>query len=237
MGIFTPTALLTSLILLFLNATIINAGVIKALPPAKGNNNIPLPSSTLAGPSPDLKLRHVVLGLGHQNYTCSSSDASATPELGGALATLYDATSVLGVAIQRFGNVRATKLAGEASCATDAQNKVGGFLPELGKHYFTAEGVPSFDLYNGDGKPYFSAQKLATVDAPSDACKGRDGGKAVGWLQLKDDGTDRNRGGLTMAYRVQTVGGAADAKGLCQGKKPGEWVTRDYSAYYYFYGN
>ena len=217
---------------------LINAGVIKALPPTKqNNNNIPLPSSTLADPSPDLKLRHVGLGLGHQNYTCSSSDANVTPQLGGALATLYDATSVLGMATQRFGNVRATNLAGKASCATDAQDKVGGFLSELGRHYFTAEGVPSFDLYNADGQPYVSSQKLDSVDAPSDACSGRDGGKAVGWLQLKDDGTDRNRGGLTMVYRVQTTGGGADAAGLCQGKQPGEWVTRDYSAYYYFYGN
>lgn len=46
----------------------------------------------LEGPTGNLTLKHIALGFGVQNYTCSGADAS--PEATGALAMLYDITDL-----------------------------------------------------------------------------------------------------------------------------------------------
>ena len=200
-----------------------------------------LPSSTLAGPSPDLKLRYIGLGLGTQNYTCASP--TSTPTAVGANATLYDATEAMTALNHNLGstnNQLMERIAGQGPCMADRSDKVTG-LNVLGHHYFTASGTPSFDLgaLKLTPSPFLSAQKLASATAPTEACAGRDGGAAVPWLQLKDDGTSANSGELIMVYRVMTAGGAlADCSQMSQqGGDNGGVITRDYSAYYYFYGN
>lgn len=114
------------------------------------------------------------------------------------------------------------------TCTADQRNTAGP-LKELGHHFFTSAGVPTFDL--SAENLYLSAAKVAASPAPANSCSGRDEGAAVPWLKLVDSGVGATRG-LKEVYRVETTGGAAPA--TCDGLSG--LVTRDYSAFYYFYG-
>ncbi|KAI9715506.1 MAG: hypothetical protein M1828_000813 [Chrysothrix sp. TS-e1954] len=189
-------------------------------------NTSPPPSSLQPVPS-GMKLQYAAIGLGTQNYTCTSPSSTASAE--GARATLYDATAVLRTVAG--ANKLSEELSQQVSCHADARNAVAG-LPQLGQHYFTIDGVPSFDL-SAVGK-FLSAKKVGTADAPSTACSGRDGGAAVAWLFLEDDGKGCSKD-LKAVYRVNTAGGSPDAENPCEGVEEGGVVTRDYSAQYMFY--
>ncbi|KAL5048746.1 hypothetical protein BDW71DRAFT_17807 [Aspergillus fruticulosus] len=194
-----------------------------------------LSSSTLSAPSNGLSLRAVTLGRGTQNYTCAASTATTTPEAIGATATLFDTSCLV------------------AADANDDSQSTLHFLPDIlkpihlsnmdlfasllsresgqnlavGKHYFTADGTPFFDLrgserYNSD---WIAAKKEDEEDAPAKPGYGITGD--VAWLKLK-----AAEGTLNEVYRIHTAGGSAPA--TCEDMP--EEFTVDYAAEYWFYG-
>jgi hypothetical protein len=107
---------------------------------------------------------------------------------------------------------------------------IESFSPSiLGHHFFSASGVPTFDLTRLS--LYFSGKKTASVPAPPNAAKGQDGSAAVPWLQLQDNGAGLSHG-ISEAYRVETAGGSAPAS--CA-SMPAAFQVQ-YSAQYWFYG-
>lgn len=99
-------------------------------------------------------------------------------------------------------------------------------FPVIGHHYFTAAGVPTFDL-NTRSKILFS-KKVASIPAPASANVGPDGTGAVPWLKLVDAGSSV---GLSEVYRIVTAGGKAPA--TCADTNP---ISVQYAAEYWFYG-
>lgn len=187
------------------------------------------PNSTLPAPLSSLTLKYIALGLGTQNYTCASTPNSPTaaPVQVGALANLFDATDTI-VAVANSPLTTVSKAMSAGPCQADAHNTAAS-LRQIGQHYFDIAGTPTFDL--GAEGMLLKAKKMASAAAPSDACVGRDGGAAVPWLMLQDDGSGRSEG-LGQVFRVETAGGAAPA--TCEGV--GGEVERDYAALYYLYG-
>ncbi|KAL4994695.1 hypothetical protein BDV10DRAFT_146182 [Aspergillus recurvatus] len=194
-----------------------------------------LSSSTLSAPSSGLSLKAITLGRGTQNYTCAESTATIAPEAIGATATLFD-TSCL-VAADASADSRSTlhflpdilkpiPLSNVDLFASLLSRESGQNLA-VGKHYFTADGTPFFDLrgserYNSD---WIAAKKEGEEDAPAKPGYGITGD--VAWLKLKEvEGT------LSEVYRIHTAGGSAPA--TC--KDMPEEFTVDYAAEYWFYG-
>jgi uncharacterized protein DUF3455 len=66
-------------------------------------NNVSTPvnnsSVKLDGSSPGLSLKHVALGRGTQNYTCSNTNSTAVPTAIGEVATLFDYLALLHFAL------------------------------------------------------------------------------------------------------------------------------------------
>lgn len=201
-------------------------------------NNLKLPSSTLPPPGPDLVLRYVALGVGTQNYTCSSPSASSTPVSIGARANLYD--------ISRLNN---DPLASEKLPYLPAQalyaNMVGswlltaylhamGFDNQLGVHFFNETEVPYFSLPKAVPVPLvaFHGKKNGTMTAPVNSCRGTKGEGAVAWLQLIDLGDSTPLGDLKATYRVETAGGNPPT--TCQGQPAN--IEVPYAAEYWIFG-
>jgi hypothetical protein len=128
-------------------------------------------------PSTNLTLAYVAIGRGVQNYTCAAP--SATPVAVGAIATLYDATSLARYSEESLHTLPPKLVylpVPEASFFTSA-----GIFPILGHHYFDAAGTPTFDL-TAVGKIFYGA-KTGDIKAPASADKGPAGTGAVDWLQ------------------------------------------------------
>jgi hypothetical protein len=196
-------------------------------------SSLTLPSSGLPDPSsisPSVSLKYVALGLGTQNYTCTStpSSSSGVPVQVGAAATLSDATSFLQYNQPLIPYLPALVLGfNQLSAQVDA-NTLG--LPFLGHHFFNGAGSPEFDLTAISTR--LVAKKLATVSAPSNASPGPGDAGAVPWLQLGDNGAGLSFGGLQYVYRVETAGGSAPA--TCANQDSTFQVP--YAAEYWFYG-
>lgn len=197
-------------------------------------------------PAANGTLKAIVVGHGIQNYTCSAAGANATS--GGALAVLYDITSLYAslTTEQRtqlpINVLRTTDL--PLNLAGDVDNEyaadvsdpfkddedltVDGLaepLKVLGHHYFDASLTPTFDLYNAD--LLFKGGKLSSVKAPASADAGLLNTGAVDWLQLGDKGASV---GLTETYRVVTAGGNSLA---CE--EAGQTISVPYASQYWYY--
>jgi hypothetical protein len=181
----------------------------------------PLPSTTLS-------LQYVALGRGIQNYSCAS--VGAAPVAVGAIATLYDATSLAewsmdvlnaipGMAV---GN-RPPPAGGDYTLPAPANR-----LPLLGHHYFAADGTPTFNLQPVSKLLY--AAKNGDIKAPSSAPAGPAGTGAVDWLSLIAKANYDASIGLGQVYRVETAGGNAPA--TCTSTNI---ISVQYSAEYWFY--
>lgn len=191
----------------------------------------------------------MAVGHGIQNYTCTAANATATSL--GALAVLYDITSVyaslssdeqdqLPITLLRTTDLPlnlAEPLDPDNQYAADAADPwipdadvtldgVDEPLSVLGHHFFDASLTPTFDLYNADNL-LFKGGKLSGVKAPADADPGILNTGAVDWLQLGDKGASV---GLTEVYRVVTAGGGALA---CA--EAGQVFSVPYAAQYWFY--
>ena len=240
--------------------TVLSTSLTSALPHWPHERSTATPTLTvpllsgLPTPPAGLTLKYVALCLGTQNYSCpsttttgassasSSSPTSTSPQTPtpipiGALATLYDATHLL-LSTSVLDPAALPALTHSLPCLADALNMSLG-LPFLGHHYFDGLSRPTFDLTAASPPAFLSAKKVADVPAPvgtglQQSCKGRDGAAAVDWLMLEDCGDGLSRGGVSVAYRVETAGGKA--VGVCAAGQMGEVVVSDYAAEYWFYG-
>ncbi|KAF2832430.1 hypothetical protein CC86DRAFT_313452 [Ophiobolus disseminans] len=197
-----------------------------------------LPASTL--PAPDGKLKYVVLGIGTQNYTCTSGNPDAAPGTTGAVATLYD----IGTKLNNDNNAKwKIPTISPLALSLSAYPKLlewnlgfQGYTNVLGHHFFNSVGgtnTPIFALDQLVKSPYPMAQVLRVNDvaAPTSACPGLESEGAVRWLFLKDN-KGISLGGIDTVYRLETAGGSAPA--TCKGK-PASFEVK-YAAQYWIYG-
>ncbi|KAK2685184.1 hypothetical protein QWA68_015873 [Fusarium oxysporum] len=203
--------------------------------------------SELPAPPRDVTLKHISLGFGIQKYSCAG--AGAAPAAVGALAVLYDVTCLYP------GQARSSLTAKKwASLPSDVLNtrkvplnrnddggasltspfprkqplKVEGLrksIPYLGRHFFNAAVVPTFDLDKAN--QLFVAKKIDGIKAPASAPAGPEGTGAVDWLYLGDAG---GRQGVSLVYRLLTAGGASHG---CKAKGTD---SASYTTLYWFYG-
>jgi hypothetical protein len=98
-------------------------------------------------------------------------------------------------------------------------------IPYLGRHFFNAAGVPTFDL--DQTTKLLVAKKIEGIKAPPSAPAGPEGTGAIDWLYLGDAGGSQD---VSRVYRVLTAGGASHG---CKAKGMG---STSYTALYWFYG-
>ncbi|KAL3479351.1 hypothetical protein BJX99DRAFT_244940 [Aspergillus californicus] len=206
-------------------------------------DSITLPDSSLPDPSDGLTLKYITLGRGTQNYTCATDTNLTTPEATGATATLFDASCLAALGTDSGDDdsenqsplhilpdtLTTIPLSSVDFFASLLKRSTGQDLI-LGRHYFTADGVPFFDLRSSDtsksaSQKYIAAKKDDEMDAPAKPGYGITGD--VAWLKLS-----AVEGGLQEVYRVHTAGGAAPD--TCEGMP--EVFTVDYTSEYWFYG-
>ncbi|KAL4921398.1 hypothetical protein BDW62DRAFT_208397 [Aspergillus aurantiobrunneus] len=205
-------------------------------------DTITLPQSTLPAPSEGLSLKSITIGRGTQNYTCvSDTDTdTTTPQATGATATLFDASCLAALGNDNKNSpetqsplyllpdlLKTIPLSSVDFLVNILTHSTGQNLA-IGQHYFTADGVPFFDLRgrnSSDGSDWIAAEKEDEMNAPPKPGYGVTGD--VAWLKLK--GVE---GGLSEVYRVHTAGGSPPA--TCEGMS-GEF-TLDYTSEYWFYG-
>ncbi|KAF2087724.1 hypothetical protein K490DRAFT_65566 [Saccharata proteae CBS 121410] len=218
-------------------------------------SSLVLPSSSLPAPT-GLKLKHVALGIGTQNYTCSADASSVSPSTFGALASLYDigpflvtplgklfSNSLPALALGMYGALSAIE-------QSSAWNQIVSQMPmstdvlqteTFGHHFFadvdttltpTWDLTPSTQMYPSDAPNiFFQGKKNATMAAPTEACKGLQGEGAVDWLYLTKATSSDDE--ITAIYRVITAGGMQPD--TCENVN-GEDIEVKYAAEYWFYG-
>ncbi|KAH7633972.1 hypothetical protein B0T09DRAFT_101330 [Sordaria sp. MPI-SDFR-AT-0083] len=214
----------------------------------------------LVAPSPTARLKKIVIGHGIQNYTCSAPDA--TPSATGALAVLYDVTTLYPglsksalsseafnalphallwdrpVPLNRPSN---SSYSADTSAPFPAHNDLKGLanypsLKYAGHHFFDTVGTPTFDLDVSGMKAV--VMKTGNVAAPKDADKGVLNTGAVAWLTLADTGKGMSKG-VNLVYRVLTAGGnpeACDSAAVSAKETEGVQVQSvPYTTFYWFY--
>lgn len=170
--------------------------------------------------APAGSLRHIVLGLGLQNYTCS--DVGATPVATGALAVLYDIANLYpgrrngrsGLSQEEFDALPLNALYAIGSPILQDSpaspfppgdsitlDGVDSPIPAAGQHFFNSNGTPQFVI----GATNALCAKQQNVTAPAGTDAGPEGTGAVDWLLLS---TIEGSAGASSVYRVLTVGGA-----------------------------
>ncbi|RKK80964.1 hypothetical protein BFJ68_g13087 [Fusarium oxysporum] len=203
--------------------------------------------SELPAPARDVTLKHIALGFGIQNYSCT--DAGATPVAAGALAVLYDVTFLYpgqhssDITPEKWTSLPSNILNTEKVPLNRTENggasptnpfpkkealevkSVSKSIPYLGHHFFSTAGIPTFDL--DPVNQLLIAKKISGIKAPASAPTGPGGTSAVDWLYLGDAGGSH---GVSLAYRVLTAGGSSYG---CKGKGID---SISYTAYYWFYG-
>jgi hypothetical protein len=151
-------------------------------------------------------LKHVAIGRGTQNYSCSTTNATAAPASIGALATLYNASCVASTYPDLLSLLPSVAL--QFNLTSDAQSTLTpSNLAISGHHLFTNTTTPFFNLDASMQLGVAPCAKNNSINAPTDAPKGQydQGFGAVPWLKLTTrSGTT---GGLEEIYRVNTAGG------------------------------
>jgi hypothetical protein len=176
----------------------------------------PLPS-----PAAGLRLAHVAVGRGTQNYTCKTDSPTETPVAVGAVAKLFNATCSAVRAPAVLADVTSLALQYPIPDNEIAQHMLSGH------HEFTAQGNPRFDLNTDLNKwGYMEAKKNGSSNAPSTANKGTNGLGSVTWLKLTALAGDYKE-----VYRLNTAGGVAPK--TCEGIK-GDFQVQ-YSAEYWLW--
>jgi hypothetical protein len=197
-------------------------------------------------------LKKIAIGHGIQNYSCTSTTGNFSAT--GALAVLYDATSLYpgtrktGLNQQKWDSLPSNLLWNSALPLNKLPGSTYGADPTkpfpdpadltlqglpkikfLGHHFFDAKGVPVFDLSAAGFKAV--VKKVDAVAPPSNADVGIVGSGAVQWLQL-DDNLSGQCVGVKTVYRVITAGGNAQA---CSVAGVGVQSV-PYTTFYWFYG-
>ena len=177
---------------------------------------MPQAPTPLPPPGEGLKLAHIVIGRGTQNYTCSTGLASETPKAVGAVAKLFNATC---------SSVRAPAVVADITrLSLDYPIPDSAVANQLltGHHDFTAAGQPLFDTKFGN----ILAKKNSNSTAPVGSAQGSNGLGSVPWLKL-----DAVSGTFKEVYRLNTAGGVAPK--TCEGITKAFEV--EYAAEYWFY--
>jgi len=189
-----------------------------ALPTSGDATELPGPSGTLL---------FVAVGRGIQNYSCSA--VGAAPVSIGAVANLYDATSIASSNIAELHTIPGLAVdtpPDRTGCfVLPAQYKS---LPLLGKHFFLADGTPTFILESATKT--IQAAKNTSIAAPPTAPTSPSGNTAVAWLQLNAKPSPYVSLGLSQVYRVETAGGNPNP--TCTSTAV---MSIQYSAEYWFY--
>jgi hypothetical protein len=157
--------------------------------------------------SAGLTLKHVAIGRGTQNYTCSTTNATAAPVSIGAFATLYNATCVASTYPDLLTALPNVALQFNLT-SNDQATLSPSYLAISGHHYFSNTTTPTFDLDTASLNLGFApCSKNNTVNAPPGAPLGQggEGNGSVAWLKLLT--RDGSTGNLEEVYRVNTAGG------------------------------
>jgi hypothetical protein len=172
-----------------------------------------------------MTIKHITIGHGIQNFTCASSNA--TPVAIGALANLYDATSLAFTNETELAQIPPLAAYLPLDLSSNASLTIPNFgtFPRIGHHFFTAAGVPTFafPVLN----EMLSGKTLATINAPAGSNPGLAGTGATTWLDLGNKGGSV---GLSGVYRVLTAGGLPYT--TCQGQN--STFSIPYAASYWF---
>ncbi|KAI2624125.1 hypothetical protein GGS21DRAFT_329520 [Xylaria nigripes] len=207
-----------------------SSGITYVLPISDGPSSLPSPNKTV---------KHIAVGHGVQNYTCST--AGVQPASIGALAVLYEITRLYpgsgehALSQEAWDTLTSSVLHTTSQPIQESTKLESPFPPPgsvyvpgiqrnlqfLGHHFFSMAAVPTFSL--GDDTEVLSVQKVQGIPAPQSADAGLDNEGAVDWLLLADNkGND--------VYRVLTAGGDP---AVC--RKTGETQSVDYAAMYWIY--
>lgn len=180
----------------------------------------------LPAPSDGLRLTHVAIGRGTQNYTCAPGASKPVPN--GAVAKLYNATCTAAIYPDLLALIPNVELSFTTPSDDDKPMSPSSLFLS-GHHYFPEPTTPVFDL--GTKKDFYGfavCAKSASSPAPSDAPRGLNGLGSVAWLKLGDKGGSN---GIKEVYRLNTAGGVAPS--TCDGQE--EEFQVDYAAEYWFY--
>ncbi|KAE8451200.1 hypothetical protein EG329_004364 [Mollisiaceae sp. DMI_Dod_QoI] len=188
----------------------VQAGRNMAEAPVCNMNNAVLPVTSptpLPPPSAGLSLKHVAIGRGIQNYTCTPGNETAVPVSIGAVATLYNATCIASTYPDLLSILPNVALQFNLTSPDQASLSPSN-LAISGHHFFSNATTPDFNLNTAAMNLGFApCSKNNTVAAPTGAPKGQGGvgNGAVAWLKLVT--RDGATGGLEEIYRVNTAGG------------------------------
>ncbi|PPQ68414.1 hypothetical protein CVT26_006086 [Gymnopilus dilepis] len=205
-----------------------------AKPPAGGHTcpivaNMAMPTNQSILVAPTAAKSFVMLGVGYQNYTCTSA---GTYTSAGAVADLFDISCLSGIP-QVFNNIQ--DYAFPVWKAAPPSFKIGpsaiGY-PQLGNHFFQPNPAGSGPLSpvwdfragaaKGNAQAFVLAAKIGDLPAPT-------GSADVDWLQLKNV-----QGELaTQIYRVDTRGGVAPSS-CTPGSAP---ISLKYVSKYWLFGS
>jgi len=157
--------------------------------------------------SDGLTLKHVAIGRGIQNYTCSQTNATAAPVSIGAVATLYNASCVASTYPDLLTVLPNVALQFNLT-SYDQATLSPSYLAISGHHFFSNTTTPTFDLNTAAmDLGVAPCAKNSSVPAPtgSPVGQGGQGHGSVTWLKLitRDGAT----GNLEEVYRVNTAGG------------------------------
>jgi hypothetical protein len=169
----------------------------------------------MPAPSEGLRLKHIAIGRGTQNYTCETTKPDSAPKANGALATLFNASCIAAMSPDLAAALTRAALHFDLAQSETAQKLSPSNLARSGVHFFTDSTTPFFNLDVSSAWKLgeIPCGKAGSAPAPQNAGRGLGGEAAVPWLKLsaKQGAT----GGLQEVYRVETVGGSAPA--TCEG--------------------
>lgn len=196
------------------------------------NAVLPVASPTpLPGVSPGLVLKHVAIGRGIQNYTCSTTNATAAPASIGAVATLFNATCIAATYPDLLDVLPNVALQFNLT-SPDQSILSPSYLSISGHHFFANTTTPDFNLNTTTMDLGFATcSKNNTVTAPAGSPLGQGGvgNGSVAWLKLlTHTGTTGN---LQEIYRVNTAGGSPPT--TCAGM-PAAFEVQYASQYWFF---
>jgi hypothetical protein len=161
----------------------------------------------LPPPSSGLSLKHVAIGRGTQNYSCTTGNDTAAPFALGAVATLYNATCIASTYPDLLSILPSVALQFNLTSANQASLAPSN-LAISGHHFFTNTTTPFFNLdTTAMALGFVPCAKNNTVSAPAGSPKGQAGvgNGAVAWLKLV--ARQGATGDLEEVYRVNTAGG------------------------------
>ncbi|KAI9886008.1 MAG: hypothetical protein M1823_002175 [Watsoniomyces obsoletus] len=166
---------------------------------------MPTAPTPLPPPGPGLKLAHVVIGRGTQNYTCANNSATTKPVAVGAVANLYNVSCLAATSPDALTYLSSSSLEYDVP-SKDSQRMAPAQVFMSGHHYFL-ESTPTFDVTTKRGSyGYLQCKKDASSPPPADSVKGQhgEGYGSVPWLKLSDAGGSNI---FKEVYRLNTAGG------------------------------